>query len=198
MRPSERDLLGLRLGMGMAEAAKALTALDDVEAVLETGPVPDSDSAEGRSPLLGYQRIHLRRGGTEAITIASYAPDGPVLAIMRRMVNSDDVLPYDVVEAALRAKYGAEDASGMNEMESLGWGGAGVGNPAASCHAIPYGHVSITDLRRVEDGTAMSWSDADEQLQMTLGLSMPAYGKAVLAATEGCGETMTYVRRDGR
>ncbi|PVA12015.1 hypothetical protein DC366_03600 [Pelagivirga sediminicola] len=97
---AQRDLLGIAPGQSMQEAAAMLSALDGVEAVFETAMPPDGTvSAAQRA--LGYQRVYLRRGGTEALTIASWAPEGEVVGIMRRMALADGRLPFDRIVSAL-------------------------------------------------------------------------------------------------
>lgn len=197
LAPSERDLLGVRLGMDMAKASGLIAGLDGVEAVLETGPPGDAGASDTRSPVLGYQRMHLLRDGAEAITIASYAPDGPVLAIMRRLVSPDAPLPHDVIETALRDKYGAADIETGSETgletgseTGLGWGG----DAAETCHAIPYGYVPLRDLRHAETGGTVARDDVGDRARTVLGLGLPDVTRATLAAIAPCGETMTYVR----
>ena len=180
---SDRDLLGASLGQSMAAAHEALSALGGVEMVLETAE-PNQD---GPNPL-DFQRVYVRRGGAEVIVVASFAPEGPVLGLLRRMVARDGVLPHDRIEAAMRDKFGPPTGD-LSEHEGLFWGGAA----GARCAVIPYGYVGVRRLQHL-DGSAVDLSTLPEGLTETLSFGIPRYSNALLAGLEGCGETMTYVR----
>jgi len=98
---SDIDLLGVRTGQPVGEAHAILMARDGVLSVHETTG-PDTTAQN----LLDYQRTYLLREGQEAVTLYAPGPDAPVLAVVRRLVLNDGVLPYDQIGVALVEKYG--------------------------------------------------------------------------------------------
>jgi len=107
-----------------------------------------------------------------------------VLAIMRRLVLDEGVLPYDRIEAALADKYGPPTARMADDMMQA-WGPPG----AMECMELPFdgygaGLVPVpgteTDGRRPTDFRAA---------QMSIG-SMPAMDSATLSS---CGPVLIYM-----
>lgn len=165
---AKRDLLGLRPGQSIAEASEVADALDGIEAVFVT-TMPDRSSDPSQSAL-GYQKIYIRRGGREALTIASYAPDGEVVAIMRRMVVQGGTLPYDRIVAALEEKYGAPDRKALGGM-LRGWAAllhAALRNAALGPDAADRRERRAADGRQgepLDDRSAGDLRPADGQLR---------------------------------
>ncbi|MGS4946640.1 peptidoglycan-binding protein [Meridianimarinicoccus sp. RP-17] len=180
------DLIGLRTGMAMADADAALRGRDDVMAVFETPAPPEPGrygAHDGPGPL-DYRRVYLLRDGQEAVTLASYAPGGPVLAIMRRLVLAQGILPYDRIEAALVDKYGP--ATGRMEEDMMqAWGP----RDATDCMALPFDGYGA-GLVPVPDTGAEGLNPVDfAAAQMSIG-SMAALDSAGLSA---CGPVLIYM-----
>ncbi|WP_179380999.1 hypothetical protein [Jannaschia marina] len=100
---SEWDMLGLQTGMTFAQAQAVLAARDGIVTIFER-PRPEPDPASVRATL--YQRMYIAADGTEAITLAAPGPDGPVLAILRRLQLPRGDLPFDTIRQSLIDKYG--------------------------------------------------------------------------------------------
>ncbi len=165
-------------GQSMAEASEIAAALEGVEAVYETTVPPDADGAGERA--LGYQRIYLLRDGREALTLASWAPDGEVVAIMRRMVVPGGTLPWDRISGALEEKYGPPDRTPREGLR--GWGGAA----GMQCFAMPY----ATPERQRFGGAG---GRPDFRRGSALVLGMPRFPAEIEAMYAGCGEVMAYL-----
>jgi len=178
------DLLGLRTGMSLAEADATLRgAQDGIIGIFETPAPPASAAADGPGPL-DYRRVYLLRDGQEAVTLASYAPGGPVLAVMRRLVLDQGTLPYDRIEAALVDKYG-DPAMRIDGVGLQGWGPA----EGQHCFALPlegYGVMLAPVPGMKSDGLdPMDFPAA----QMSLG-SLPASERRMLTV---CGPVLVYL-----
>jgi hypothetical protein len=181
---SDIDLMDLRTGLPMAEADAILRdAHDGIIGVFETTAPPTGAAADGPGPL-DYRRVYLLRDGQEAVTLASYAPQGPVLAIMRRLVLDQGTLPYDRIEAALTQKYG-DPATRIDGVGLQGWGPAG----AQHCFALPLeSHAAMLDP--VPGSGAEGLEPAGlRATQLSIG-SMPAADRAML---EACGPVLVYM-----
>ncbi|MFX0547425.1 peptidoglycan-binding protein [Roseovarius sp. S1116L3] len=182
----EHDLLGVAPGQGMEEAAATLSALDDIEAEFVTSPpLPETATAVQRA--LGYQRVYLRRGGTEALTIASWAPDGKVVGIMRRMVLTEGALPYDRIVAALIDKYGEPDFVAPKE-ELRGWNA-----PKEQCYLMPFGVQTLRRLAPADGGATQFLQQGGSAHRM----GMPDFPETISEIYAGCGEILSYMEERG-
>lgn len=180
------DLLGVAPGQSMQEAAETLSSLDGVEAVFETAkPLGEDMSAAHRA--LGYQRVYLRRGGTEAITIASWAPEGEVVGIMRRMVMTDRTLPFDRIVAALTEKYDKPDFI-TPEAELRGWNAA-----RQSCYVMPFGLQALPRLVPLDGKATQPLHRRSPAYQ----IGMPDFPPSVAEMYSGCGEVLSYREERG-
>jgi peptidoglycan hydrolase-like protein with peptidoglycan-binding domain len=181
---SDIDLMDLRTGMAMDAADAALRAGNDgIIGVFETPAPPASADADGPGPL-DYRRVYLMRDGQEAVTLASYAPDGPVLAVMRRLVLDQGTLPYDRIEAALTQKYG-DPATRIDGVGLQGWGPAG----GQHCFAMPLESYGAK-IAPVPDTGTNGLNPMDfRAAQLSLG-SLPASDRGMLGA---CGTVLVYL-----
>ena len=177
-----RDLLGLAPGQRMEDAAAILAKIDGVEAVFETAtPLPQDAAASQRA--LGYQRIYLLREGAEALTVASWSPEGEVVAIMRRIVIPQGVLPYDRIFSALTEKYGTPEFN-MAELPLRGWGGG-----KDECHAVPFGMSSLPRLVPADGGDRQA-----VQIDGTAHrLGVPSFDDRLSRILADCPETLIYM-----
>jgi len=181
---SQADLLDLRTGMAMDDADAALrSAHDGIIGVFETPAPPASAATDGPGPL-DYRRVYLMRDGQEAVMLASYAPGGPVLAIMRRLVLDAGTLPYDRIEAALTAKYG-EPATRIDGVGLMGWGPVG----GQHCFALPLESYGATLAPVGGTGTEALNPRDFRVTQLTMG-SLPAADREGL---ESCGAVLVYL-----
>lgn len=179
--PAARDLLGLKPGLTMAEATGMVAEFDDVVQVFETTiPIENGSPAERA---LAYQKIFVRRDGSEALILASYSPDGEVIAIKRRLVTDSGVLPYDQIRSALEAKYGPADQR-LDAAHATGWGRGG----GSRCFPVPHGTLPLQRIDpmgrndRLRTARVQPWS-----------LTLPQFNEAAASMVSGCGEVLSYV-----
>ncbi|WP_281968347.1 peptidoglycan-binding protein [Roseovarius nanhaiticus] len=176
------DILGIATGQDMEDAAAVLSEFDDIDAEFVTSIAP-GETATAAQRALGYQRVYLRRNGTEALTLASWAPDGKVVGIMRRMVLTDGVLPYDRIVAALAEKYGEPDFVTPGE-ELRGWNA-----PREHCYVMPFGMHAQQRLVPADGG--------ETRFQHFQGaahrMGMPDFPESIAGMYEGCGEVLSYM-----
>ncbi|OSP53972.1 peptidoglycan-binding protein [Pseudoruegeria sp. SK021] len=189
--PAEIDVLGLRTGQSMEEAARILLQRGGVVAAFETPPDVADDTG---SPAMAYRRVYITRDGNEAISLGSYAPDGPVVALMRRMVLQEGTLPYDQIAEALDQKYGAPDTNGSEiGMHGLSaWLGGATGPGSEVCGAIPYSGQGLRGWTRLEGIGTPDWTE----LRASRGawaLGLPHYPPDMLEYTTACGVVLTYM-----
>lgn len=182
VRPAKNDLLGIAPGQSMREAAAKLSALDGIEAAFETA-TPPAATASTALRALGYQRVYLRRGGTEALSIASWGPDGEVVAIMRRMVLTQGAMPYDRILTALTEKYGEPDFVPTGT-EIRGWGA-----PQETCYVMPFGLAALPRLVPA-DGNAKQFLQHEGTAHR---MGMPNFPENIAEMYLGCGETLSYL-----
>ncbi|MFV0244815.1 MAG: peptidoglycan-binding protein [Qingshengfaniella sp.] len=179
---SETDLLEIRTGMSIEAAAEILLARDGLGAVYETATSP----AAGRDPL-AYRRVFFYRDGQEAITLGSYAPEGPVLAVMRRMSLTSGVLPYDQIDAALTEKYGRP----VFDMGNNGFRGYLGSFGDGRCHILPVEPLNMRGLTRLPGGSG--WAPVRSGGLDIWAVNLPAYEAQMLAVTQGCGTVLVYM-----
>jgi len=182
---SETDLLGLRLGQPMAEAHDLARGLRGVEAVFETTARAPAD----KSGLLAFQRVYLRRGGSEVLILGSHAPDAPVNAIMRRLVDPDGALPLDTIKASVIEKYGPPDHEHADAGQFSVWSTSA----APSCAIAPDSVLDAGRLTEIalEPGAAPRALGEVSALPWMMGLPALAPGAATEAAS--CGEVMALM-----
>jgi uncharacterized protein len=179
---AQRDLLGIAPGQSMQEAGAMLAESEGVDAVFETAAPLDADvSATQRA--LGYQRVYLRAGGTEALTIASWAPEGEVVGIMRRMVRTDGTLPFDRIVSALTDKYGEADFV-TPEAELRGWNA-----PKQNCYMMPLGLHALPRLVPADGKTTQLLRQEGSAYQ----IGMPDFPPSLAEMYSGCGEVLSYL-----
>ncbi|MEM6972992.1 MAG: peptidoglycan-binding protein [Pseudomonadota bacterium] len=181
---SERDVLGLRTGQTMAEADRLIRERGGIIAAFETATPPSEINA------LGYRRLYVTRDGAETITLASYRPDGAVIALMRRIVLAEGRLPYDQISGGLTRKYG--DADFEDPMMGLRvWGREtlpercgqdfGGGNDISTMKQLAPGEgLEAQALMMRRDG--MSWA-----------MGLPAVAPELIAGTAQCGSILVYM-----
>ncbi len=182
---SDRDILGLRIGQDMADADRILRARGGLIAAFETPAPPPAINA------LGYRRVYVLRDGMEAITLASYRPDGKVLAIMRRMVLQAGRLPYDQITDGLNRKYGASD---IDEpiMGMRSWGNAALPEDCL----YTYGQGGSNHLHHMkqlvpgEGSTDVDFIRSPDVTSYMKGL--PELVPELIANTEVCGQVLIY------
>lgn len=191
VEPSPHDLLGLRTGQSMAEADRILRERGGLVAAYET---PSSDVAGGGAPALAYRRVYISRDGSEAFFLGSHGPEGPVLALMRRMVLEKGALPYDRIRRALAEKYGKPDVEGdpTGMGRSLGWvERAGTGQVEA-CAAIPYSGTTISRWRRI-DGIGDDGWQPSRAVRPPWLMGLPDYADDMLTYAGACNRTLVYI-----
>ncbi|MDB6176184.1 peptidoglycan-binding protein [Paracoccus sp. Z330] len=146
---SDWDLLGLHTGMTLPEAEAVIEERGGLLAVLER-PIVEPDTAQVRSTL--YQRMYVAAEGTEAITLAAPGPEGPVLAILRRLQLPRGDLPFDTIQQTLIEKYGApsiQDDSAAGER--MYWFDGTPGAAQAICRTHFPRRVAVSEWQ-VRDG----------------------------------------------
>ncbi|MEO1470752.1 MAG: hypothetical protein AAFV86_17035, partial [Pseudomonadota bacterium] len=181
---SERDVLGLRTGQTMAEADRLIRDRGGIIAAFETAGPPAEINA------LGYRRVYVTRDGAETITLASYRPDGTVIALMRRIVLPEGRLPYDQISTGLTRKYGEADFEdpimglrvwGRETLpDRCGEGIGGANDISAMKQLTPGEGLEATALMMRRDG--MSWA-----------MGLPAVPPELIAGTEVCGRLLVYM-----
>ncbi len=188
---SPHDLLGLRTGQSMAEADRILRERGGLVAAFET---PAAEAGGRGTPALAYRRVYLSRDGSEAFFVGSYGPDGPVLAIMRRMVLEKGTLPYDRITQVLEEKYGepdvAGDPSGMGK--SLGWIEKSGDGEVENCLAIPYSGMSLSGWRRLDEIGDAAWQPSRTGRAPWM-MGLPDYADDMLDYTSACNRTLVYM-----
>jgi hypothetical protein len=136
---------------------------------------------------LGYQRLYVRRGGGEVLTLASFSPDGPLIAVMRRMVLESGVLPYEEITSAVVEKYGEPDRD-LSDAGLLGWG-AGA---REQCYVMPYGTPNPSHMKALPGGSgegALSYSNGKAWM-----IGIPEFPAELTQFYADCGEVMSYMR----
>ena len=180
--PARNDLLGIAPGQSMREAMETLSALDGIEAEYETA-TPLATTAPAAQRALGYQRVYVRRGGSEALTIASWGPNGEVVAIMRHMVLAEGKMPYDRILSALIEKYGTPDFVTPGS-EMRGWGA-----PKETCYIMPIRLQALPRLVPADGGTTQFLQREGSAHQR----GMPIFPERIAEMYLGCGETLSYL-----
>lgn len=147
--PSAWDMLGLRTGMTVADAEAAVLERGGVVSAFQR-PRGDLHDATVRS--VQFQRLYILGDGTEAITIAGPAPDGPVLAVMRRMLLPRGDLPFADIRTSLLEKYGPPQFEGQPEaaMAPMVWYSGEPGARQPACRAQLSTPVRINQWQRLE------------------------------------------------
>ncbi|WP_455976807.1 peptidoglycan-binding domain-containing protein [Methylorubrum populi] len=104
IRDTEPDIVGLKIGMAMAEAEAALAGQMKIAHVLE-----HVGAAEGNSPLATVTRLYVRNDGLELIS-ALYAPEalgGKLLGARRDLYLDKSAVTLSAIQTKLEEKYGA-------------------------------------------------------------------------------------------
>ena len=96
---TQRDMVGVSIGDTMEQAEAVIASEFDVDQIFET-PEPG-----GGVPAFDYIRTFVIDGGKQAISLMSYSPDGPVIAVNRHMLRNDKPWPQEVITASLQKKY---------------------------------------------------------------------------------------------
>lgn len=103
IRDTEPDIVGLKIGMAMAEAEAALADQMKIAHVLEY-----VGAAEGSSPLASLTRLYVRDDGLELIS-ALYAPEalgGKLLGARRDLYFDKSRVTLSAIQTKLEEKYG--------------------------------------------------------------------------------------------
>lgn len=102
VKQSSWDMVRLRTGMSIAEA-EAVLKQRGIVAAFER---PFEEVPDGMVKSVRFQRLYITSKENEAISIAAVGPDGPVLAIMRRILRPRGDLPFLKIQKSLEEKYG--------------------------------------------------------------------------------------------
>jgi peptidoglycan hydrolase-like protein with peptidoglycan-binding domain len=185
-----QDILGLRIGMSMGEAEQVILERGGVMAAYES---PFAEAEERETQALAYRRVYITRDGTEALSVASYAPDGPVLALMRRMVLESGSLPYDRIEQALDEKYGESNVDGEAlGMEGLrAWLVADDAPEAQYCAAVPFAGSFLGNWTRLDGIGDAGWTLPNSGRNAWM-MGLPDYPPEMMAFTANCDQALIY------
>lgn len=178
---SVRDVVGLRIADTFETADAIVQSEFDVTAVYET-PRP-SDNV---SPALGYVRLYLIDGGLQIITLMSYSPEAPILAINRQMLRMGEPWPQELIAGSLIDKY-AEPTARASDDSSMVW---------AASEACTNLILSPTGARKYEPLGRQELSQPLDQRMVRQAIgSLATIGKGsedFLKSSKGCGEVMNY------
>lgn len=114
-----RDMVGVRVGDTMQHAEAVVTSEFDVDQVLETLEPGGGEAA------FDYIRTFVIDGGKQAISLMSYSPNGPVIAVNRHMLRNDKPWPQEVITASLQKKY-ADPTARASDDSLLVWSASEV------------------------------------------------------------------------
>lgn len=145
---------------------------------------------------LRYQRIYVAGDGTEAITLAAPGPDGPVLAVMRRLQLPRGALPFDTIRSQLIGKYGPPTAQGPEDdvMSDMFWVSGTPGPRMAICRAHLSRRIPIREWRRL-DGIGSGEVDLSVRpAAWDWAVSEPPVDYA--EQMSACGDVLSYAAED--
>ena len=186
---SARDLLGLRTGQSMKEAERIILERGGVLAAFET-PL---EARRDASSALAYKRLYITRDGAEALSLGSYAPDGPVLAVMRRMVLEKGMLPYEQIRMALDEKYGTPNISGeeMGMQGVRGWVQGAAAPEQYLCIVVPYANMQLNAWSCIRGIGTDSWTPSKVN-RAAWQMGLPDYTDELLAYSQTCVRALVY------
>jgi hypothetical protein len=146
---SDWDILGLHTGMSLKTADAIIVERGGLLAAFEQ-PRPDRKGATAGP--LDYQRLYIAGDGTEAIVLAAPGPEGPVLAVKRRLQLARGTLPFDTIRAALLEKYGTPtmQQSTQDAIADAYWVSGTPGARQALCRRHFEKRISITEWKADE------------------------------------------------
>jgi len=182
-QPGSYDLLGMKLGMSMAQAEELIREHMPVDRVfdLKRAPVLVRDS-----PILAYAsgKLFIRKDARETIALIDEPPSAgsKVVAIMRTLMLPKGALPVDRALASLRQKYGPE--THYSEKNNVPFNAYWIGQvPQAvakgtleECYLENYSlneTVNILDLPWTENGLDRPFNRNKEGVQINMSLGLP-------------------------
>ncbi|WP_300034152.1 peptidoglycan-binding protein [uncultured Roseobacter sp.] len=176
-----RDTVGISLGMSMEEAEAIINDEFDVTVVYET------EAPEGNSePAFDFIRTYFVGGTSQAITLMSYSPTGPVMAVNRHLLRSDAPWPQDRVSASLIDKYSVPAASTSND-STLVW------SSSQDCVNLPLSPVGERQLQPMNDGALNGEFDPNLAAYVIGSIATIDGGNAeFLKENASCGEIVMY------
>lgn len=145
------DLLGVRVGMPVQEAERAVRASVKVDTVyrFSAAPSPRNASAAAARPFHPYDRglLFLGNDGNEAIALF-HRDDGTVIAVTRRMRVGG--VTREALETGLTGKYGTPT---RKEQHAWIWGDTGKSAACAGGGAIdPQSALELLEGQRGKQG----------------------------------------------
>ena len=182
--PSDRDVVGLHLGDTMQAAHSTVIALPGIVAAFET----TKPSESSKTGFLAYQRIYVRRDGSETIILAGPEPEGPVLAIVRRLVETERALPLEGIKASVIEKYGAPDSDLAEEWGVSIWADA----PAEGCIAMADDAITGDNLREIDAGSLATGRTLRDVLSVGWTMAPPNLAAGAATGAADCGEVLAF------
>lgn len=178
-----RDTVGIQLGMSMEEAEAIIKAEFDVSIGFETSE-PDGTS----DPAFAFVRTYFLGGANQSISLMSYSPDGPILAVSRHLLKADGPWPQEAITTSLIDKYSVPAVRTADD-SMLIW------SSSQSCVNLPL--VPLGDREWQKLGATQDEGGFDAALAASVRASVATMSdglKSFMDESESCGETLIYSR----
>ncbi|WP_424830244.1 peptidoglycan-binding domain-containing protein [Ruegeria sp.] len=178
---SNRDTVGIEIGMSMEQAEAVIEAEFDITVAFET-TVPAGIS----EPALEYGRTYFVNGDNQAITLMSFGPTGPVIAVNRHLLRDDAPWPQEAVTASLIDKYGPPIARASDD-SSMVWA------MSEDCASLPLSASDQLKFDLLEPNNAKS--DFNNALTAATIRSIARIGSGnsqFLSDKADCGNVLVY------
>lgn len=178
-----RDTLGVQLGMSMDEAEEIIQAGFDIYGGFETSE-PDGES----DPAFAFVKTYFLGGANQSISLMSYSPDGPVLAVSRHLLRADGPWPQEAITASLIDKYSVP-AARIADDSKLIW------SSSQNCVNLPLAPLGERKWQALDIDESQSGLDSALAASVRASVAtIDELTKSFLQESASCGETLVYSR----